>query len=99
MLKITIDETATTATMKLEGRVAGAWVQEFEKSWESMGQVLGPRKLTVDLSGVTYMDLDARDLLAKIHAKTGADLLSKAPLVNYFVEQARRSKTERMEEK
>jgi len=78
-------------TLKLEGRVIGPWVKEFEGVWKSLAVSLGKKKLLVDLSDVTYMDSEARDLLAEIHSETGADFLADTPMTKYFVEQARLS--------
>jgi anti-anti-sigma regulatory factor len=88
--KITILQSAETATLKLEGRVIGPWVKEFQEAWRSLSESLGSKHLLVDLSGVTYMDAEARDLLAEIHSETGADFLADSPMTKYFVEQARR---------
>ncbi len=85
------------ATLKLEGRVIGPWVKEFEVAWRSLAASLGQRKLLVDLAGVTYMDSEARDLLAEIHSETGAEFLADTPMTKYFAEQARRS-TKHLEE-
>jgi hypothetical protein len=43
----------------------------------------------VDLRGVTHVDGTGRNLLAEIHAKTGAEFLADTPLTKYFAEQAR----------
>jgi hypothetical protein len=85
-------------TLKLEGRVIGPWVKEFEEVWKSLAASPGTKRLLVDLSGVTYMDSEARDLLAEIHSKTGADFLADTPMTKYFVEEARRSSTRLLQE-
>jgi hypothetical protein len=92
-LKITTDEGPETATLRLEGRVMGPWVNEFLQAWHSLENSLGSRKLLVDLRGVTQMNADAREVLSEIHEKTGAEFLADTPLVKYFAEQARRRNT------
>jgi hypothetical protein len=89
--KITILQSPKEATLKLEGRVVGPWVKEFEGAWRSLAQSLGSKHLLVDLSGVTYMGAEARDLLAAIHSETGADFVADSPMTKYLAEQARRS--------
>ena len=80
--------------MRLEGRVAGPWVREFESAWNSLSPKLASRRLAIDLCDVTYMDLSARQLLAEIHDRTGAELFATTPLMKHFIEKASRSKNE-----
>jgi len=49
---------------------------------------LGERKLLVDLRGLTHVDGAGRNLLADIHAETGADFLADTPLTKHFAEEA-----------
>jgi len=37
------------------------------------------------------MNADARQVLAEIHKRTGADLLADTPMTKYFAEEARRN--------
>lgn len=59
---------------------------------------LGSRKLWVDLRGVTQMNVEAREVLAEIHQKTGAKMLADTPMTKYFAEEARRPKGSRTSE-
>jgi len=68
----------------------GAWTREFQRAWESVAASLGPRKLLVDLCGVTHMDADGTRVLAEIHKQTNADFLADTPMNKYFAEEARR---------
>ena len=97
-MKITVQEAQDATTLKLEGKVVGPWGNEFERAWKSLEESLGSRKLIVDLCGVTQMDLASRKLLAKIHLKTAAKFLANTPMIEYFVEQARRSLRDQREE-
>ena len=93
MLKITTQIQAETTTFKLEGRLAGPWVQELERCWGSVASTMTTHPLTVDLSAVTYVDSDGKDLLKKIH-RQGARLVASGCLtsciVNEIVQVARR---------
>ena len=88
MLKITIQEAPDTVTMKLEGRVAGLWALEFNRSWQSLEPLLGSKALTLDLRGVSFIDRGGRLLLEEIYEKTGADFLTASPLTKYYAEEA-----------
>lgn len=90
MLKITVDEGPEAAMLRLEGRVTGPWVNEFQQAWHSLAASLGSKKLSVDLRGVTHMNADGRRILAEIHDKTGAEFMADTPMIKYFAEEARR---------
>jgi len=89
---MTIQEEATAVTLRLEGRVTGPWVSEFERTWQQVTSSLGSKELRVDLNGVTHMDRDAKAMLAEIYKTTGAEFLANTPLTKYFAEEARRRK-------
>jgi anti-anti-sigma regulatory factor len=87
MLKITTLTDTESTTFKLEGRLAGPWVQELERCWTST--VTGRKKrepLSVDLSAVTYVDSDGKNLLRKIH-RQGAKLVASGCLTNCLVKE------------
>ena len=86
MLKITTLIHAESTTLKLEGRLAGPWVQELERCWVS---TVGMRKrypLSVDLSAVTYVDSDGKDLLKKLHQE-GVTLVASGCLTSCLVRE------------
>ena len=93
MLKITTLIHAESTTLRLEGRLAGPWVQELERCWDSIVGTMTTHPLTVDLSAVTYVDSDGKDLLKKIH-RQGAKLIASGCLtrclVNEIVDVVRR---------
>ncbi len=75
-------------TLKIEGTVAGLEVPELHRVWQDLAPSLGERMLRVDLRGVTHVDGTGRNLLAEIHAKTGAEFLADTPLTKFFAEEA-----------
>ena len=93
MLKITTLIHAESTTFKLEGRLAGPWVQELERCWNSVVGATTTPPLIIDLSAVTYVDSEGKDLLKKIH-RQGARLVASGCLtsciVNEIVHVARR---------
>ncbi len=56
MLKITTLLNAESTVLRLEGRLAGPWVQELERCWDSTVGTPTHSPLSVDLSAVTYVD-------------------------------------------
>ena len=74
--------------MKLEGRIAGPWVEEFDRTWHSLAPFLESKKLAVDLRGVSYIEPEGRRLLAEIYEKTGAEFQTNSLLVGLFAQEA-----------
>ncbi len=84
MLKITIDIEVKRATLKLEGRLAGPWVEELRDSWqraESDG-----RRISVVLKQVTFIDDAGRQLLAEMHRR-GAVLAAEGCMTKAIVDE------------
>jgi hypothetical protein len=90
LLKITVSHEPEIATLRLDGRVVGPWVDEFRTAWNSLAASLGDRRLWVDLRGVTHVSAEGKRVLAEIHKATGAEFLADSPLTHYFADQARR---------
>ncbi|HEX3376941.1 MAG TPA: hypothetical protein VHS29_08780 [Candidatus Acidoferrales bacterium] len=88
---MTIQKESRDATIKIEGKIAGANVAELDRAWREMASGLGEKKLSVDLCGVTFMDGNGNHLLAEIYGKTGAEFIADTPLSKYFAQQARES--------
>src|SRR5580692_9900187 len=68
MLRITIDESPGSVTLRLEGKLIGLWVEEVEQCWRKVFLTLGSRTVLVDLSAVDFVDRAGRLLLARMHA-------------------------------
>ena len=87
-LKISVHETDAVVVLKIEGRTAQPLIDELNRAWQKLALSLGSRKLSIDLRGVTFMDIAGRHLLAEIHAKTGAEFLAETPMTKFFAEEA-----------
>jgi hypothetical protein len=69
---------------ELEGKLAGPWVKELEHSW----RLAGTQKIShvrVDLSSVTFIDQEGKDLLRKMY-REGAKLVATGCLNKCIVE-------------
>jgi len=86
MLKITIDNSINTATMKLEGRLAGPWVGELERSWHAVRDDAEDKLVMVDLCEVTFVDAEGRKLLSSMYEQ-GARLRTFGCMVKGIVEE------------
>ncbi len=62
MLKITARNESGTATLDLEGKLAGPWVAELERCWREASGLI-----TVRLRAVSFIDATGKALLADMH--------------------------------
>jgi len=72
MLKITNNNGAGITTFKLEGKLAGAWVNELRSCWEQIGEGAAIR---VELAEVSWVSEEGKALLGEMH-RSGAELLA-----------------------
>jgi len=86
MLKITTLTHAESTILRLEGRLGGPWVRELEQCWDSTVATTTNRLVSVDLSAVTYVDSEGKDLLKKIHQQ-GATLVASGCLTRCIVNE------------
>ena len=90
MLKITTELNAHETRLRLDGKVAGPWVGELERSWRAVTEAAGrPLRVLVDLSGVTFVDSEGKTLLSRMCAE-GADFQTSGCLLRGIIEQIRR---------
>ena len=75
-------------TLKLDGRVTGAWVNECMQAWQTLVPCLGSDELWLDIRGVTFVDKNGVRLFAEIYRKNHVQFLTNTPLTEYFAEQA-----------
>jgi hypothetical protein len=89
MLKITIASSGTVVRLKLEGALAGTWVQELETCWRAVRQSLRWLPIDIDLSGCASVDQAGRYLLALLH-ENGTRLLPGGVAMEEVVDSIRR---------
>jgi anti-anti-sigma regulatory factor len=86
MLKITLHNSATEFRLKLEGRLAGAWVRELEQCWRTASSTTSGRRTVVDLADVDFVDRAGEAVLTEMHA-SGVELVGETPLICSMLEQ------------
>jgi len=89
-LRITINQSEQGAVIKLEGRVAGPWVEELSRVWKEKAPLLASKKLSLDLRDITYSDPRGTQVLRDIYAESGAELLSGNPWTRFLAEEVKR---------
>lgn len=85
MLRITSDCSSEPVRLRLEGRLAGPWVQELERCWTDLSSEQR-REAVVDLAGVTYVGDDGKVLLRNLW-RQGATLHACDCLMRSIVEE------------
>lgn len=75
MLKISSRMLDDHVTLVLEGSLSGPWVAEVESVWRRTSIGGTALRVTIDLSGVTFVSDEGRQLLENICA-SGAEVVS-----------------------
>ncbi len=86
-LRITVLERLDSVTIQLEGRIAGPWVNELDRTWRELTPRLDSKRLLVDLRGVTFVADAGRKLLGEIHDRNDARILANTPMTMYVAQQ------------
>ena len=86
MLRVTtsVEAGQGKVTLKLEGKLAGPWVEEFDRCWSAT--VEKNKEVVVELAGVTFIDSKGKCLLAKIHGQ-GAKLIGTGLMTRSIIEE------------
>lgn len=84
MLKITLHDTASEFRLRLEGKLAGLWVQELGQCWQTAASTTTGRKTVVDLREVDFVDDQGAALLCQMR-RAGVKFLSATPLIRDIV--------------
>jgi outer membrane protein TolC len=86
MLRVTtkVEEENKRVTLILEGKLAGPWVNEFERCWCLTLEKW--KDVVVDLGSVTFIDSKGKCLLAKIHGQ-GAKLIGTGLMTRSIIEE------------
>jgi anti-anti-sigma regulatory factor len=83
MLKITRKTEEVTTTLELEGRLAGAYVEELERCWRELAP---GRNLKISLQAVTFIDDHGKRLLARLY-ESGAVLKASGCMTKCIVQE------------
>ena len=82
MLKIGTEMLDDEVLLVLEGSLTGPWVAEVERAWRGATLDRQPRKIKVDLSEVTFVSDEGKQMLERICANGteifSSDLLTRA---------------------
>jgi anti-anti-sigma regulatory factor len=91
MFRISIADTPSQRTLRLEGTLTGAWVAELGTTWRNASQDLGGRKLVIDLTNVTVISSEGEDALFDL-MKKGVNFSSSSVLTRHMLKRLVRKK-------
>ena len=94
MLRITVTTRPDGATVALEGRLAGPWVDELRACWRSLVATRDARPIRVDLDAVTFIDSGGKALLWAMHEQ-GAALVASGCMTRATIEEIEKKSRER----
>lgn len=81
VIRITCHNEAALTRLVLEGKLAGACVDELDKCWRA-----SPNKLLIDLTSVSFIDDRGKQLLKRMH-DNGATLISSSIMSRCLIEE------------
>jgi ABC-type transporter Mla MlaB component len=84
MLRITAHDEPTSVTFRLEGRLAGSWVQELQDCWQRTFTAKPKQLVRFDLTEVTSIDAAGKEFLAARY-REGHELLAAGCLMKSVV--------------
>lgn len=92
MLRISTEQVGTSTTIKLEGRLSGPWVDEFELTWFRLADS-PPTQIVIDISEISFADAEAVKLLQWM-CRQGAALKGSGCMCADLVERIKRASSE-----
>ena len=85
-MRIQIGELDERVTFQVEGRLVGPWVPELEHCWHKALADHPERKISVDLSGVTCVDLSGQYLL-RLMQRDGVSLIGAGLVIREILNE------------
>jgi hypothetical protein len=85
VLRITMIDEPWGQRWTLQGRLSGPWVAHLKSNWKESHAPNGGRKCVVDVSGVTFVDLDGERVLAAM-MNDGAEFIASGVYTKHILE-------------
>jgi hypothetical protein len=85
MLRTTILEEIAEQRWTLQGRLSGPWVGHLKSDWQKSHCRSGKRKCVVDVSGVTFVDLEGERALESM-LNDGAEFIATGVYTKHVLE-------------
>ena len=89
VLRITTRNNAGDISLLIEGKLAGPCVGELEKCWRRAVAGEAPLPSVVDLTGVSFIDANGKQLLAQMR-EHGIKLVANGLMARFFIDEIER---------
>jgi hypothetical protein len=89
MLRITTGQNRGTMEFRLEGDLSGDWVAALKGCWHDAMILDFPTSIRVDLTEVTFIDAEGKELLASMY-RHGAEFVAVDVLTRGVIEEIER---------
>jgi len=86
MLRITVTKHQNATALRVEGRLAGPWVDELERAWRSVSHKPADGYICVDLTDVTFVAEEGKKLLEAMY-REGARLKASGCVTRRLLEE------------
>jgi hypothetical protein len=90
MLRITVEKSSDTATVKLAGKLTGPWIEELDRAWVEIQKDGTPDSVLLDLCEVTFVAPEGRERLECMY-RQGARFKTSGCFGKSIVEEIMRS--------
>ena len=94
MLRISVTRRPGGATVTLEGRLAGPWVDELARCWSSVTALRDASSVRVELEAVTFIDSAGKAVLRRVREE-GAVLFASGCMTRAVLEEIETGQRER----
>ena len=86
MIRISQIRNGLRSHLLVEGKLSDGWVDVLETSWLEAQSQLNGEPVRIDLSGVTYVDLKGKALLARM-IRSGTELQAAGLMLRAIIEE------------
>ncbi len=86
MLRVSTSSNKSGVTLKVEGRLAGPWVEEFRARWTTDKEIFQSQALSVDLTNLTFVDDAGKGLLMEIRT-SGVMLVGSGVMTKSLIDE------------
>jgi len=86
MLRIAVHDNNNITNFTIEGKLTAPTANELERCWQIAAAAEPPKPIVVNLTAVTFIDSECRDLLTRMR-RHGVKLVPHGCLMKSIVEQ------------
>jgi outer membrane protein len=86
MLRVTTEHRGQEIRLKVEGKLARPWVEELRHCWVLNAGIYKGQPVAVDLTGLTFIDEQGKELLGWVH-QSGGKLVGSGLMAKSIIEE------------